>query len=247
MNTTRLIRILVATATAFSLATVTQAAQFSFTAKTPTPGPHDVANLTGANSEINNVNDGDNDATYIADDRPIQGQTFTTGTNAAGYQLRSVALREVKHDTYAMIPDLKYTIRITQASGKTLEIIATEMAEVAGAAPGNFPTIGDGGEMGSGSGNFIAFTFDKPITLKPNTTYGFDVGGGDTRHYWQTDGTSSDTYASGEAYSSGKAGKGGSTRIARTGDHVFVVSLIPSSKPVANQAKTSTENKAANQ
>jgi hypothetical protein len=245
MKIMKLTRTLAATAMALSLATATHAAQVSFSAKAPTPGPNDIANLVGANAEINSVSDGDNDATYLADDRPVQGQTFTTGTNAAGYQLRAVTLREVKHETYALVPDLKYTIRITKPSDKTLEVIATETAQAAATAPGNFRSIGDGAEMGVGSGGFIAFTLDQPVTLKPNTTYGFDVGGGNTRHYWQTDGTASDVYAGGEAYSSGAAGVGCGTRTSRTGDHVFVVGLSPASAALASQATASSENKAS--
>jgi hypothetical protein len=243
MNTTKLTRMLAVTATAFSLAASIHSAQVSFSAKAPTLGPNDISNLKGASTDTDNVNEGDHNATYLADDRPIQGQTFTTGTNAAGYQVRAVTLREVKHETYALVPYLKYAIRIIQPSGNTLEIIATETAEVAAAVPGNIPSIGDGGEMGSGSGAFVTFTFDKPVTLKPNTRYGFDIGAGSARHYWQTDGTFSDAYTGGEAYSSGTAGAGDSKQTSRTGDRVFVVALTRVSAPVASQTKASPQNK----
>jgi hypothetical protein len=142
---------------------------------------------------------------------------------------------------------MKYTIRITKPSGKTLEIIATETAEGIAAAPGNIPSIGGGGEMSTGSGAFVTFTFDKPVTLKPNTTYGFDIGGGTVRHYWQTDGTASNAYTGGEAYSSGTAGAGNSKQASRTGDRVFVVALTLASAPVTRQTKASPENNASNQ
>lgn len=245
MNIKKLTRILAVTATAFSLAGPVPAAQVSFSAKAPTPGPNDIANLAAANTPIHNVSDGDHDATYIADDRPVQGQTFTTGTNSSGYQLRAVTFREVKHETYALVPDLKYTIRITQPSGTSLEIIASETAEAGGTASGNIPSIGDGGEMGNGSGAFVTFTFDKPVTLKPNTFCGFDVGGGSARHYWQTDGTVSNAYAGGEAYSSGAAGAGSNTRAVRSGDRVFVAALTPAIAPVSSKAKASPENRAS--
>ena len=243
VRTMKLRSIFAATAMAFSIATAARAARVSFSNKAPTLAPDDMANFTGADTEINNVSDGDHDATYIADDRPIQGQTFTTGTNASGYQLRAVTLREVKCETYALIPDLKYTIRITKPSGQTLEVIATETAEAVAAAPGNIPSLGDGGEMGGGSGAFVTFTFDKPVTLKPNTRYGFDTGGGSVRHYWQTDATAANAYPGGEAYSSGAAGAGSSNWTSRAGDRVFVVALTAVSAPVS-QAKALPENKA---
>src|SRR5262245_36458259 len=100
MKLTRLTLALVANAFVLSLVAEAPAAQVSFSTNVPPRGPDDIANLRGGGSEGENVNGGDHDATYIADDRPVQGQTFTTGTNAAGYQLRAVTLREVTYETY---------------------------------------------------------------------------------------------------------------------------------------------------
>jgi hypothetical protein len=203
-----------------AMAASTSAATVSFATNQPTPGPDDIVNVQGASEAAKNVNEGDHDAIYIADDRPTQGQTFTTGTNAAGYVLRAITLREVAFDTYALVPDLTYTIRITQPVETKLSVLSTETAKVAAEAQGNFATIGDGNDMGSGSGRFITFTLDKPVTLKPSTIYGFDVSGGTDRHYWQWDGTDTDAYRGGVAYSLQK-GK----MAERTGDHVFAVAL----------------------
>jgi hypothetical protein len=127
----------------------------------------------------------------------------------------------VSFDTYALIPDLTYTVRIVQpADGKVLTL-ASETATVASDAPGNFPNLGDGGDMGLGSGKFITFTLDKGVELKPNTAYGFDVSGGTDRHYWQWDGTDKDVYRGGSAYSVVAKGK----MTVRNGDHVFVVGM----------------------
>src|SRR5262249_40509578 len=203
-----------------AMAASASAATVSFAMDQPTPGPDDITNLQGASEEAKNVNEGDHDAIYIADDRPTQGQTFTTGTNAAGYVLRAITLREVAFDTYALVPDLTYTIRITQPAGGKLSALSTETAKVAADAPGNFPTVAEGNDKGNGSGHFITFTLEKPVTLKPNTIYGFDVSGGTERHYWQWDGTDTDAYRGGVAYSLQK-GK----IVERTGDHVFAVAL----------------------
>ena len=67
--------------------------------------------------DCENVNDGSiyangaaNDAfTYIAFDRSAMGQTFITGTNGAGYQLKAVWLRHVGYTantdmTFYMVP-----------------------------------------------------------------------------------------------------------------------------------------------
>ena len=37
-----------------------------------------------------NVASGDPNATYLADDRPVQGQAFTTGSNPSGYLLTAL-------------------------------------------------------------------------------------------------------------------------------------------------------------
>jgi len=203
-----------------AMAASASAATASFAMNQPTPGPDDIVNLQGANEEAKNVNEGDHDAIYVADDRPTQGQTFTTGTNAGGYVLRAITLREVAFDTYALVPDLTYTIRITQPADGKLSVLSSETAKVAADAAGNFPTIGDGNDKGNGSGRFITFNLEKPVTLKPGTIYGFDVNGGTERHYWQWDGTDTDAYHGGVAYSLQK-GK----MAERTGDHVFAVAL----------------------
>jgi len=206
------------------------AATVSFRSQPPTPGPHDISNLIGTTSVDSNVCGGD-DANYIADDRPVQGQSFTTGTNAAGYRLTTVMLREVSCETYALVPSLTYRVRVTRPAANLLEVIATETARVQADSPGNLPSINDGEEAGEGSGTWIAVTFDHPVLLQPNSTYGFDLGGGSVRHYWQTAGASTDCYKSGTAYSSGASGVGNRACLRRDGDRVFVVSLVPAESP----------------
>jgi hypothetical protein len=213
---------LMALMTAMATATTT-AATVSFDTKAPVRGPDDVSNLTGANTESGNVNEGDNDATYIADDRPTQGQTFTTGTNAAAYLLRSVTLREVSFETYALIPDLTYTVRITQPVDGKIRVVASETAKVNVEVPGNLSTIGGGADLGTGSGKFITFVFEKAVKLNANTLYGFDVSGGTERHYWQWDGTENNPYGGGSAYSVSRKGQ----MTERKGDHEFIVAMSP--------------------
>jgi hypothetical protein len=224
-----------------AMAASTSAATVSFAMIQPTPGPDDIANLQGATEEAKNVNEGDHDAIYIADDRPTQGQTFKTGTNATGYVLRAITMREVAFDTYALVPDLTYTIRITEPADGKLSVLSTETAKVAADTSGNFPTIGDGNDKGSGSGRFITFALEKPVVLKPNTIYGFDVSGGTERHYWQWDGTDTDAYRDGVAYSLPK-GK----MAERTGDHVFAVALTRATVTESAKAAAQADDSASN-
>ena len=228
MNAICLPRALVLAVVTLLAPTTLHAANASFSTNAPTLGPDDIANLTGASGLGANVASGDPAATYLADDRPVQGQSFTTGANPSGYLLTAVTLRHVTYSTYALVPELTYTIRITRpqaAPPNSLSVLATETATVAVSTPNNIPTIDGGNTAGTGSGRYVTFTFVNPIALSPNTTYGFDVTGGSTRHYWECDGTSSDAYAGGSAYSTGANGVASLTRTTRVGDHVFVVAL----------------------
>ena len=224
-------------ALALGLSVAARAASVSFSSTPPAVGPSDISQLTGAATKPNNIGP-DDDSVYIASNRPIQGQTFTTGGNANGYSLAAITLKQAAYDTYALVPDMTYTIRITSPSGSTLAVLAEETASVPEDATDcntcNFPTISSGNNSGPGSGRFITFTFASPVVLNPNTTYGFDVGGRSTFHYWETDGTTnSNAYAGGTAYSSGSDGVGGGGMTERAGDRVFVVALTAASAPLA--------------
>jgi hypothetical protein len=204
---------------ALALAPASHAATPSFSTNPPVLGLVIISNLNGAvaaGGKPNNPgNSNVNDPRYVADDQPVQGQTFTTGANASGYKLTAVALKQVSYSTFSLVPPINYTIRITRPlSTNSLSVIATETAEVvddyADWATCNFPTIASGNNSGPGTGRFITFLFDTPVHLAPNTVYGFDVGGGHVRHYWETDGRDStpgggggtplDPYARGNAY-----------------------------------------------
>ncbi|PWU19216.1 MAG: hypothetical protein C5B50_07135 [Verrucomicrobia bacterium] len=148
--------------------------------------------------------------TYIADDKAVVGQTFTTGTNAAGYKVLAVTLRAVAYgSTFSWVPSVNYAIRITKPGTNgnnavngtnTLTVLAYETAEVgvdwANCSSCNVPSIGDGAGKGAGCGRYITFTLNTPVAALPNTLYGFDIGlntqtnNTASRHtfYWETDG-----------------------------------------------------------
>jgi len=215
-----------------------RAANVSFSSTAPALGPNDISNLTGAGTnKASNVDGLDDDAVYIASNRPTQGQIFTTGGNANGYSLTSVTLKQVAYDTYALVPGITYAIRISRASRSTLTVLAEETAVVPEDATDcstcNFPTINGGNNPGPGSGRYITFTFATNVVLNPNTSYGFDVGGTSSFHYWETDGTTNlNSYAGGDAYSSGAGGLGSSSRTERSGHRVFVAALTAATTPL---------------
>ncbi len=236
-----------------------RAATVSFSTTPPSAGPSGISQLTGhitgdtqTKMKQTNVGGGtDDNMLYIDNGRPCQGQTFTTGTNANGYLLTAVSLKQVSYDTYALVPDMTYHIRITRPSGSILTVLAEETGfaaeDLTDCSTCNFLNNGCC-TFTAGSGRYITFTFANPVALNANTTYGFDVGAvsvGD--HYWETDGRSCtppahgpgcnpvDLYTNGTAYSSGVFANGfgnglGDTNITyRTGDRVFVVALTAAS------------------
>jgi hypothetical protein len=223
------------------------AATASFSTTAPALGPNDISQLTGAAFRTNNVggdvDDQGGNFVYIDNGRPAQGQTFTTGGNANGYALTAVTVKQVAYDTYALVPDMTYHIRITSPSGGTLSVLAEETAFVPEDATDcgtcNFKNNGCCDFL-PGSGRYVTFTLATPVVLYPNTTYGFDLGAtsvGD--HYWETDGTANtNAYAGGTAYSSGVAangyghGVGDDTLTERVGDRVFVIALTAASAPL---------------
>ena len=231
-----------------SVAGPARAATASFTNNTPTLGVSDISQLSNAAARTNNVGgnvaDQGGNFVYLDNGRPAQGQTFITGGNANGYTLTAVTLKQVAYDTYALVPDITYHIRITSPSGSALTVLAEETAFVAAdltdCSTCNFLNNGPSAFL-PGSGRYITFTFATPVVLNPNTTYGFDVGAvsvGD--HYWETDGVSNTlAYAGGTAYSTGVAannygyGLGNTTLTPRTGDRVFVVALTAAVAPLA--------------
>src|SRR5580698_2582173 len=81
----------------------------------PVPGPCDIYNFSGANVDMQNVfaagnapatNGSANDSwTYVANDRPTQGQTFTTGSGPGGYLLTDVWVRHVGYTDNTIDPN----------------------------------------------------------------------------------------------------------------------------------------------
>src|SRR5947209_14301326 len=111
------------------------AATASFSTTAPAVGANDISQLTGhvtsgsaASQKKSNVGAGDDNAVYLDSGRPAQGQTFKTGTNANGYQITAVTLRQVTYNTYALVPDITYSIRITLPSGSSLTVLGEETA-----------------------------------------------------------------------------------------------------------------------
>jgi hypothetical protein len=224
-----------------------QAATMTFSPTAPTPDADDVSNFVGAELDRNNINGdgttdgaGNDQGTYVAFDRPHQGQTFTTGP-ADGYSVLAVWLRhvgymgnspgDVGNGTYYNMPvGSDFQVRVTnpaQAGGAGF-VLADETYTTTGDEPDTLPTTFT--NTNDGTGTWIRFGFDAPPVVAGNTVVGFDVTSLTTPQpdgFFETQGTNMDVFAGGTAYNGDTAGVATNVFNALVGDRVFVVELAP--------------------
>ncbi len=230
------------------------AATLTFGTSAPTPaGSAAISNWTGATFDAANIggtnvnsngspnngtaNDG---TTYLGTNRPAQGQTFTTGSNAGGYTITAITVRAGGYTnniasgsnipTYNLSDTSStFYVRVGQLSGTTLIPYTIEYAASGGAGnPGS-------GATANGPGTYLTFTLKAPLVLLPNTVYAFDIG--TTFDYFEMLGISTtaaggtNPYAGGTAYTSGASGAGGSTITTQAGSRVFMVDMAAYTAP----------------
>ncbi|HLX72249.1 MAG TPA: hypothetical protein VKV04_21740, partial [Verrucomicrobiae bacterium] len=215
---------------------VLRAASLALSSSAPTPGSNDIYNFSGASHDGANVSDGaayadgaDNDGfTYVAGDRADQGQTFTTGNNTNGYLVNAIWVRHVGYTNntaltwWQMDSGVTLTVRITDPSqaGTAGFAIRTE----------TYTTTGNEGWSGShnsdnGDGEWVLITFDSPVSLLPNTRYGFDLTTATTGAFFEWLGTSNDVFSGGGAYNGSTTGSPDEAMNSLSGDRVFLISM----------------------
>src|SRR5581483_11344454 len=232
------------------------AATLSYQTTAPTPGTTDVSNVTGAARDRDNVggngsSDGStNDAsTFVAGDRPQQGQTFTTGANAGGYQVKAVWLRHVGYTSntgttsWRTANGVGLTVRVTNpaAAGTSSFALATETVTTTGTESGTsnpLAPVTTGTSSTNGTGVWVRFALSLPVTVQPNTQYGFDVTSSSTTFYFETLGirdaaSGGNPYAGGTAYNGGTNGTPDNAMNTLAGDRVFMVELTAVTPPTA--------------
>lgn len=147
------------------------------------------------------------DGGHIWSNRPNQGQTFTTGSNALGYELSAVTLRNLSNDIDNN--SATWTVRVGTVSGTNFTQVKSETSN---------------NTISYDPGDYLTLSYNSTINLNPNTVYAFD---------WATDGSgfvaannSDSNYAGGQAYSSGDEGTPDDANLAfRASDRVFHVDL----------------------
>lgn len=199
----------------------------SNSASPPTTDAADVFNFTASADDATNVNAGNDAGTYIASNRGGQGQTFTTGSNATGYQLNALSIQMTSYtgssfDINGQTAPQTYPIRFGTLLGTTFTQIGTADS-AAGPTSGALATTG-----ANGAGTWLTFTLATPLTgLLPNTQYAFVIGN-PVQDFFELAGTNADNYAGGQAITLGNASTNATLD---TGDRVFVADLSANAVP----------------
>ncbi len=225
----------------FAVPLIAHAAHTSYRTEAPEVDGADIAMLDGASADAGNIDRGDDAATFVAGNRPVQGQTFQTGDHPGGYTLSAVTVQHVPYLTgwdIDGIGDAGTTIRLRvgKVSGDRFSEVTSETANLDG--PGN---PGDG-DATTGTSRYLTFLLEAPLTLAPGTIYGFDLSrasDGDD-FFFELNGTrTADAYPDGRAFSTGQNGTPAERLTPLTGDRVFHLDL----EPVADSTTTDTETR----
>lgn len=195
-----------------SIAAGAQAAVITTSTTPPIPNGSDIFQLSG-------TTDPGGDLGHLWGDRPVQGQTFTTGSFVGGYLLDAFTLGNLGAQA---TPAAVWEGRVGTITGGGTTPTFTEIVE-------NVTTAGPGAIAAN---SYVTFTLDTPVVLLPNTTYGFDLGveGSGIVTANAADDTS---YAGGSAYSMADDSDPpdtGTTTL-RTFDRVFHVNLTQVPEP----------------
>jgi len=189
-----------------------QAASILFSTTQPTFGGLDITQLS-----TGTIASGGDNANYIAYDRPVQGQTFTT---VGAGDITSITVK-ARNNWVEIDADAVITLRLSTVTGTTLTPILTQFATVPRAVVA----------ASSGFAEWITFTLTNPLAVSAATVYGFDFGISSVARpfdvYFEIDGAADSSYTGGSAYSSGVNSVGNTTLTARDTDRTFGVTIIP--------------------
>ena len=182
------------------------AATVTVSTTAPTVNGADIANLTGTSDANANGDHG-----HLWNNRPHQGQSFTTGSNVGGYQINSVTLRSLSTNSGS-----QFNVVVGTLSGSTL----TQIGTTEFATPPSYS-----------NGQYITFTFDTPLTLAANTTHAF-LWGSAGAGFITSNNTDGTVYTGGTAISSGDNNVPDLNNvITRSVDRTFHVDLVAVPEP----------------
>lgn len=182
----------------------------------PTVDPDDRANLTTTQSWTKSLSGGGSDV----------GQSFTTGTDPAGYKLNAISFQVSAtggQSNVGTTTPANFTVRVIQITGG--DVSSSSYSVVAT----------DAGHTFSGSyaaANWFTWTLNSPVTLAASTLYGVDVfltSGGTTTAFSGPMRSSNSGFAGGRFYDPGHNSPGSTISHTSSEDLVFHadLSLVP--------------------
>ena len=187
----------------------------------PTTGAYDVVQLT-VGTDLDGLN-------YFSDNATPPGQTFTTGSNPAGYTLTAIQLKTAGVNSSATGTAKTYTLRLYSISGGTATLISTYLTD---------------NTVGFTDGDWLKYTGMTNV-LQPNTVYAYthrQNGSG-----WdQISAVLGDTYPGGQACLIPQAG--GTVTFGGSGalDATFQVSMVPKGFPAIQNVSIAPANTGGN-
>ena len=97
---------------------------------------------------------------HIWANRPVQGQVFTTGSNAGGYTLSAITVREQVNQASTISPDWEVRVGSLDETGVFTPLVTETITGVT---------------IPNGIDNWVTWTLGAPLQLEPNTGDTFDV------------------------------------------------------------------------
>lgn len=230
-------------------------ASFSGTALVDPPQPIPVSSSLSApvadeddpSFFASNLNDGDNidgtgiesddndESTYVAPDRPSQGQTFTTGPNPGGYTIQAFTFQHVLWPAfltngtwYDIQPGDTFKFQFGTVFDTVKTPVHSGVAQYSGSAITGAGT--------SGSGRYLTFDLSGLglAPLAPNTTYYFEIAPASGGPYFELNGSKTGDYTGGRAFRGNSGTDDGNIASGvnlLTGDRVFHVDLAKVAAP----------------
>ena len=212
------------------LVTAANAAVITSQEAVPTVGAEDIAQLAAPTSDTLNIlgtgigYSGENDgATYVANDRTTQGQSFTMNESGVvqGVWVQHVGYTDfLNNGTWSGLNDgTAITIRISSVSDTALTVLGSEVATVAAGSG-----IGGGGDW-NGTGKWLYIALDTPVSLDAAGTYAFDL----TSYgpWFELAGLEAGPYADGAAFTTAAKEDVDMGTVYAEGDRTFVVDVVP--------------------
>ena len=131
----------------------------------PTPGgadQYDLTATTGGPDVAKAVSA--NPINYYTNNTPQPGETFTTGTNATGYNLGSITVLDVSEDG-----------AFSSSATAYLDIYSIDTSTSTSTQLAAYTTAVLGSSFNAASGDYLKISLSTPLVLNSNAVYGYSI------------------------------------------------------------------------